>query len=621
MRNVLAGGMLVCIATAIVLFGAVSLEQSVIVYGIAAVLGLLWVAKLFLYRETHWTYSPMHWPVLGFILYAFIHYLRSPIEYAARMELFHIVLYGFAYFFAAQNLSHRRERTIVLAALLTLGALEAMYGIWQAYSHYPKVLGYYRPPQYLPRAGGTYMCPNHLAGLLEMLLGMAMGKLAFQRGKTSNVQETALSKILLAYSALVMLAGILYTLSRGGWIATTVGLLVFLLWGGVQARTLWPRLAVATAMIVAFAFLLFNVSKVTNYIRLTFMGNDKEQAVALHDPSLGGRIYLWQSTWKMIVDHPAVGTGAGTWNYTHQQYRHPALQMNPEYAHNDILQLISDYGAVGLLLVLGTLVCFYWQAGRLSGQGASSEQRAFARGAVLSVSMVLIHSWFDFNFHIPANALVLATLLGMVSGMEVPETSVRRVELQRPYRFAMGATVLVLVSLGVSRVWPASVADRENTKGLVFKRALRWEEAKQHFRNAIKWDGKFPEPYANLGEVCRNQSQFRIGPEKAGERQELLREAITNLQAALHLNPYQSDVTLRLASAYDMAGDLVKAKECHERAIAVDPQNAKTYTGYGLFLRKHGEDKLAAEVFDKSQKFIGWSEVAWLNLEEIKAAH
>jgi O-antigen ligase len=619
MRNVLAGGMLVCIATAVVLFGAVALEHAVIVYGIAAVLGLLWAAKLFLYRETHWTHSPMHWPVLGFLVYALLHYLRSPIEYASRMELFHIVLYGFIYFFAAQNLSHRRERTIVLTALLTLGTLEAMYGVWQAYSHSPKIFGYYRPPNYVIRAGGTYVCPNHLAGLLEMLLGIALGKLAFQHGKSSSVQQTALSKILLAYAAFVMLAGILYTLSRGGWIATALAVLVFLVWGGVQAKTLWPRLAVATAMIIVFAFLLFNVSKVTNYIRLTFMGNDKEQAVALRDPSLGGRIYLWQASWKMIRDHPVLGTGGGTWNYMHQQYRHPAMQLNPEYAHNDILQMISDYGVVGLLLIAGALVCFYWQAVRLSGQGASSEQRAVARGAVLSVSMILIHSWFDFNLHIPANAMVFATLLGMISGIEVPETSVRRVELQRPYRVMMGVTVLVLVFLGVWRLLPSSMADRENAKGVVLKRALKWDAAKPHFRKAISWDSKSPEPYANLGEVCRNQAQFRIAPEKAAERQELLQQAIKNLEAAVRLNRYQSDVILRLASACDMAGELEKARHWHEQAIAVDPQNAKTYTGYGLFLRKHGDDKLAAEIFDKSQKFVGWTEVAWLNLEEIKA--
>ena len=108
MRIALAGGMMVCITAAIVLFGAVAPEHATIVYALAALLGLLWAAKLFFFRETHWTHSPIHWPVLAFLGYAVFHYFRSPIEYAARIELFHVLLYGFAYFFAAHNLAHRR---------------------------------------------------------------------------------------------------------------------------------------------------------------------------------------------------------------------------------------------------------------------------------------------------------------------------------------------------------------------------------------------------------------------------------------------------------------------------------------------------------------------------------
>ena len=620
MRNAFSLGMALCLTLAIVLFGAVAFEHAVLVYAMAGLLAVAWATKLFSSREVTWNHSPMHWAVLAFLVYALVDYWRSPLEHASRIQLFHIFLYGFAYFFAAQNLAHRRERTIVISVLLVVGTLQAMLGIGQVYTHAASTFGYERPEMYLFRASGTYICPNHLAGLLEMLLGLGLAKLAFQNPKSnSSIQQAALKKLLLGYAVLVMLAGILHSLSRGGWIASAVGILAFLVWSSARARSRWPRIAVGLAVGCVFALLLFNVAAVRNYIVLTFTGQVGEPGQALNDPTLGGRTFLWQSTAQMIKDHPVLGTGGGTWNFVQQKYRHPGMQFDPEYAHNDVLQLVAEYGFVGLALVLAVLGCFYWQATRIARHGASSEQRAFGIGTMLAVSMILVHSWFDFNLHIPANALLFSTLLGMVAGIELPNAPARRVEVQPVLRYALAAAVLLVAVADAWRVLPTGMAYRQNAAGMVLKRDLQWDEAKERFHAALRWDPNFPAAHCRLGEVSASQAKFRVAPEKAGERDQLARQAIQHFEAALRLNPYHTEAILRLGAVYELTGDDARAKAAYERATSVDPNSARPHVAYGVFLRKRGEDALADAAFEKSRTFSWWADrVAALTLEEIR---
>src|SRR6266849_1118996 len=167
MRSILAGAMMIimalCVLWATVAYGAVTPELAAPVYGMAILLAPLWAAKLFFARVVSWKHSPMHWPVLGFAVYAVIRYFTAPVEYEARLELFQVGLCTLVYFLTSCNFYRQRDRTLLLAVLMV-----------------PK---------------GT-------------------------------VQTSALQKVLIAYIALMTLVGIVITLSPAGWLATLVGLLV-----------------------------------------------------------------------------------------------------------------------------------------------------------------------------------------------------------------------------------------------------------------------------------------------------------------------------------------------------------------------------------------------------------
>src|SRR5207245_9586968 len=123
------------------------------------------------------------------------------------------------------------------------------------------------------------------------------------------------------------------------------------------------------------------------------------------------------------------------------------LQRRPRYPHNDVPHLASDYGLIGTALVLAIWGCFFWQAARLTRHSETDEQRAFALGGATALTAIFVHSLGDFNLHIPANALWVVTLMGLMVAQPAGECG-RRVELSVPVKSVVGVLLLALLACG-----------------------------------------------------------------------------------------------------------------------------------------------------------------------------
>jgi O-antigen ligase len=619
MRFVVPGLLGACLCAAVLLFGAVTLPHFTVVAGIAGLLAIIWAGKLFLARTALWKPSPIHWPVLGFVVYAFVHYFLSPYEYQARMELFHVSLYGLVYFFAANNINRGRDRTVVIGILLVLGTLEAMYGIWQAYTRADSVLNVLRPNNFNLRGSGTYICPNHLAGLLEMILGFGLARLILHRPpERDSIETQVISKVTVAYAVIALLAGILLTLSRAGWAATAIGLLIFLTWGGFRTRAAWGRVAGGLAAICALGVLFFSLPHAKEYLKLNLSPRVENSSLALRDTTFNSRTMLWGATWKMIQDYPVFGSGAGSWRWVHQKYRDPRMQLTADYAHNDILQMISDYGAIGLALVAWAVGAFFWQARRLTRHGVTSEHRYFAVGAVLAVSILLVHSWFDFNLHIPANGLLFCTILGLVAGMEIPGDRYNARPLKPAFRYALGCGLVLIVGLGMYFLVPAARAVRYADRGTLERSTLNWTKAIEYYEKALQLDPKYLRPRIQIGDIYMRLARFRVAEDKQAERLGFARAAIDQYEAAFELNRVRSDVLVKMGAAYEMAGELEKAERASRRAVEVDPNSYSAHSQLALFLRRQGQEAEALRAFEMVSKLYHNPFAVWniIDLQE-----
>jgi O-antigen ligase len=613
----MAIAMALCLLAGVIWFGAVELNFAAPLFVAAVLLGILWAGKLFAAQVVSWKASPLHWPVLAFAVYTTIRYFTSPIEYESRVELFRVWLLTMIYFVCAFNLYRTRDRTILFAVLLVLAFSESLYGIWQFASRTDNVLDVIRPSGYRGRASGTYICPNHLAGFLEMVIALAVGRTTIQRFSRSKVQKSALQKIIVVYLSLFLLTGLIMTMSRAGWIALIAGLGTLWFWGDWEWRLLWPRLLAGAAAVCLIGLLAWNIKPVRIYVQDTLAGEQKKDGSALRDPSMGGRTLVWAATAKIARDYPIIGTGPGTFAWFYPKYRTEEAPPLPEMAHNDILQLAAEYGLIGFAIVIWALGAFFYHAGVIARRNTSSEQRAFAVGSALAVTTIIVHSWFDFNMHVLANAMVLVTLMGFTVAMDDSDDRYARAELNRPLRYLLAVAILVLCGGAVLSVRPAIMAVHYHRQALGYGAVLYWDKALGLYQKAVAYDRGFPNPYNGLGKIYFSQSKWRIGDDKAAERKELAERAAAMFTKSLELNPYQGGAWVRLASAYELAGQTANAAKCFDRAVALEPLSPFVYEHMGLFYRHVGEEEKALAAFETSRK-LAWNWTAELNVQELK---
>src|SRR5262249_17515744 len=135
---------------------------------------------------------------------------------------------------------------------------------------------------------------------------------------------------------------------------------------------------------------------------------------------MGGRTIMWKGSLQMIRAHPFFGTGGGSWQWVFQRYKKAdfALLTRPEHAHNELLNLAADYGLIGFGLMAWIPVAFWRHAHSLTISGPPLETQAFAVGAMVAVTTLVVHSTFDFVLHLPATSVVLAAILGLTAGIE-----------------------------------------------------------------------------------------------------------------------------------------------------------------------------------------------------------
>ena len=593
-----------CLVCAVVGFGGIDLEYIIPMYASAAALVILWSAKLVLARQVSWSWSPMHALVMAFTVYATIRYFMSPIEYASRVELLQVGMYAIVYFATAFNLHHRRDRDVIVVVLMVVALGQSMYSLWQYAAKRDVVLWLDRPDQYHGRGSGTYVCPNHLAGFLEIVLGMVLARIVIARSPTQSIQRNVLVKFFEIYVALFVIAGLFSTLSRGGWIAAAGALLLFLLWAGRAHAVSSNVIAAGVLACLVAAGVAISLPSVRHRLAeaITFRPDYRFDygPLSVKDPTMEGRVAMWQATLKIVRDHPLLGTGPGTWLWAHLKYRDPRFQGRPEFAHGDVLHLASDYGAIGLVLVLVMFVCFFRVAMRLSAPINPLEQSAFAVGAMTAVSAILLHSIVDFNMHIPANALLILTLMGLTTAMDNDPTVRSRTEMPRAVRIVLALALLAVTATGLRAALGISLASRNMFLGTSFKEVNAWDTALGYFTRAVKWDPKSPELWARIGDVYRVRSALRVDNPQGTEQQDLAARAQSAYLQSVALNPYESEVWLRLAIAYELAGEIAQARSCYDQALAVDPNNVFSFLRLGIFLLRNGDELAGAAALHRS---------------------
>lgn len=265
-----------------------------------------------------------------------------------------------------------------------------------------------QPPEWVR---GTYASKNTYANLLVMALPLALWAL-FESSRSER-RESARRPWLWVVGVFVLLSAVLASTSRGG-IAT--GLLALLLSLALlqprarsEARGRQPRYRLWTLGAAAVVLLLALLAGGLDWVERF----DASRLAA--DNAMRGlnRASAWQGT---LAFWPA-GSGLGSFAGVFPRFQAPELGAYlVDLAHSDYLQLFMECGAAGVALVLAAVWLVVrrglqlWRAGMGPGWGRA-ERLAMACG--IGALATALHAWVDYPFHIPANAMLMAFLLGV----------------------------------------------------------------------------------------------------------------------------------------------------------------------------------------------------------------
>ena len=439
----LAIGLLSVVILANLAFGSVEPITLFLVELLILALAVLWIVKMVCEKRILITIPPLIFPLLALLglglaqslsLTGAAGQMRSlsmdvEATRGAVIGLFFLILI----FLMTANFFMTVERLrLATIGLVLFGALLALFALAQHFGGNGKIYGI-REPRYSASPFGPYSNHNHYAGYIGMLIPLALALL---------IKRTARGETLLFYgfAAALMSVSLIVSLSRGGMISLTAALIFLMIMAGRARQSNSPtshaEMAAASAgghltprrrssrvaslkrlaLIVTFAIAIVAGALWLAPERVVNRVLGPEEAGEQSETFYASRGWIWKDTLTLIKAHPVTGVGLGAYETVYPLYATSDGALRVNYAHNDYLQILADGGITGGIIALWFIVLVI----RAIGQGIRIDDpllSAIALGSGSGLVAMLVHSFFDFNLQLPANATLFLFLTAISSSL------------------------------------------------------------------------------------------------------------------------------------------------------------------------------------------------------------
>jgi hypothetical protein len=398
--------------------------REVVLPAILFLLVVFWI----LIQNAAWTPAGWHHPIWAMTAEA----LGRPVEGSisvnrdpATLGLLRLVTAASVFWLALQLGRNPKRASYFLIGLVTIVCAYSVYGL----------VNLALEPEAAHRLGSTwstgfltstFVNRNHFATFVGMGLIAAAGIILklYQRELkmggplrfriASMIETTVHQGALFIGSAVALVAILLLTGSRGGIIATGMGLFVLAVLSlsgrnksfGGKRELVMGLVFVAGISLLAFGDLFFG-------------------QIAERGLSDARRMDVYLITLRSILDAPLLGYGYGNFYDVFPMFRDRSVGTEGiwEYAHNTYLEVFQGLGLffgsmLMLAVILLVLKCFKGAIGREEGTVSS-----VAAGAACLVG---IHALADFSLQMQAVTLIFMAILGM--GVAQSESSRRALD-------------------------------------------------------------------------------------------------------------------------------------------------------------------------------------------------
>lgn len=441
-------------------------------------------------------------------------------------------------------------------------------------------------------------------------------------------KHATLTRVLWLFIAAAGMVAVYFTRSRGGVFGLTVGVAAIYfvaLLTGIKSKAKWVRPALITVPFVVIGFASFLIWGWQSTQKARSGGKTGIEKL-VDDTS---RLSIYSMTYACIANHPLAGGGSRSFSWeafqAWQPEEHGLATHLPDLTHNELLQTATDYGLIGLSLILALIGIFTISACiRCAFENpvrAAVAADAWRIGGVAAMAGMLVQSCFSFVFHLLPGILLLGICLGRagttaISGHLKKSNAVTATLLS----ILTIACAILLISWGwkgslvTRQLWPLYFKGTPNPLNQeridAFTRAIEiWPNANSHLNRARLMQN------ASNDETDRNISRHQ------------LEGALADYLAAADLHRKDPVPAINAAIILSKLGNDSEAERWYQTAIKLQGNMEPAFQShyhYADHLRKKGirefeaGDPLAAQrtmetavgVFEK-----GIATMAWLRRE------
>lgn len=330
--------------------------------------------------------------LISFIfIYTSIMFIYSPDLQVGIEGLRAVVQYMFWFFMATQYIDKEDILENVLFLCVLGIALMGLHGTYQYFTGAEMLGNWVDSSETIEtRAYSIAGGPNALASILVLGIPIAFSMFI--------TEKDILKKIVYLVATAFMGLGLIFTFSRGGWLAAFLAVVIFFMF-------------IARRMIVSLTTLLLAAVVVVEALWLRIYALFTKEYIS--KASDGGRIYRWTTALESWSETKTFGLGVGRFGGAVATNH----GLSPFYMDNYYLKTLTESGIVGLGAYVILQISTVWNMFFYIRGTQNERYRIIMLGIFAGLIGVLIHNGVENIFESPFSVVYYWTLVGVLVSM------------------------------------------------------------------------------------------------------------------------------------------------------------------------------------------------------------
>jgi O-antigen ligase len=326
-------------------------------------------------------------------------------------------------------------------------------------------------------------------------------------------------------------------------------------------------------------------------------------AIQAADGTLGVRFVMWKASWTLIKARPLSGVGAGTWEADIPLYQAEGSQLETDYyVHNEIIQVIAEYGIAGWLFLLG-LIAYCLRSAWLTLRAKTDpemQEGVIRAVALTSLLALMIVSNIGFPWRLATTGVMFAVCLGILAACDARQ-GVRQWLGAKRLPWSQGASqtaaVVTVGCLALAGYISYKAAECEQKIVQAVKMALsisasgdpnnpRFDRTKREMLKIAKEGIEINPHYRKITPMLGDELA------KWGD----WKNAVWVWESVLGSRPYVAAIASNIARGHLALGQLDKSFEFLQKAKRVQPKAVSVRSLEVILLSRTGKEAQALEI-------------------------